>query len=112
MDPLQIAQTKQALGLVGRTRDVVPFFYCAADEDGQPLLIAQPERLDRAGVRAIVRRAREKVFIRGQVERAEDGGLQFCVPGDAHIERFVIDLGRMDPLVPGLRLAQVRVVDG
>lgn len=108
MSPLQIAQTKQALSLVGRTRDTLPFFYCAAGPDGMPVLLAEPERVNPRAVLQIVREARAKVFVRGVVERAAaDGALLFRADSDANIVRFVSDLDVLDQVIPGLKFARV-----
>ncbi|MFT4977575.1 MAG: hypothetical protein ACI8S6_003480 [Myxococcota bacterium] len=113
MSPLQIAQTKQALSLVGRTRDALPFFYCAAGEDGLPILLAQPGQVDPRAVLKIVREARRKVFVRGQVERAAgDGALLFRADGRNHIAQFVSDLDVLDGVIPGLKLARVDLLGG
>ena len=112
MSPLQIAQTKQALSLVGRTRDALAFFYCAAGEDGMPVLLAQPEEVDARAVLRVVRQARRKVFVRGIVERAvDDGALLFRTEGDTHVAQFVADLDVLDAFIPGLKLARVDLIE-
>jgi len=111
MSPLQIAQTKQSLSLVGRTRDSLPFFYCAAGEDGMPVLLAQPVEIDPRAVLRVVRQARRKVFVRGIIERAaDDGALLFRIEGDAHAAQFVADLDVLDSFIPGLKFSRVDLI--
>lgn len=105
MTPKQIAHARRKLALVGRTRASVPYLYCAAAEDGLPLLMVEEARLDARAVSQTLRRAKRKVFVRGRVERAEDGSLRFLVDTE-QIQDFMTDLrGVLNDDIPGLQHA-------
>ena len=107
MTPLQIATTKQVLSLVGRTRQSVPFFYCAGGASGLPLLLADASAVPADQVRSAILTAQRKVFLRGRVERA-DGALLFRVQQSGGAEQLVADLGgALDEMIPGLRFSRV-----
>ena len=107
MTPQQIAHTRRKLALVGRTRPSIPYLYCAAAEDGLPLLIVAESRLDAKTVSKTLRMAKRKTFVRGRVERAEDGSLRFLVDTD-QIQDFMTDLrGILNDDIPGLQHAVV-----
>lgn len=109
MTPLQISAARQAIGLLGRTRDAVPFFYCAAGPDGLPALLLDPEELDEREILALVSAAQRKRFARGELRRDEAGQLVFVAEGRG-VRQLVADLsGGLDEALPGLHSARVTV---
>lgn len=108
MSPRQIARARQVLGLVGRTRERVPFFYVAAGPDGLPTLLVAPETLEPGDVLNARQSASEAVFVSGFIERGADQALVFRLRSEVHAERFVTDLGSaLEEMIPGLNLARV-----
>ncbi len=69
MTPHQIARARRKLSLVGRTRASLPFFYCAAAEDGDPVLLLDEEQIPLREVLEVTRTARRKIFIQGMTAR-------------------------------------------
>lgn len=109
MTSIQIAAARQVLGLVGRTRASVPFFYCAAGAAGAPLLLVDAESIPAAVRRDAILSARRKVFVQGRVERAGAGGtLVFRAQDASGTDQLITDLdGILDEMIPGLRFARV-----
>ena len=111
MTSLQAAQLRQNLSLIGRTREAVPFLYCPVAADGMPALLTAPERLDPAAVAALMRGARDRGFVRGQISR--DAGALVLRVATGPVERLVADLdGVLDEIAPGLRFARVDQLAG
>jgi len=107
MNSIQAAQARQTLSLVGRTRAQVPFFYCAAAADGDPVLLVAPEELDEDTILALVSGARRKRFVRGEISRDPAGLLLFRGAGRG-LPQLTADLSaHLDEAVPGLRFARV-----
>ncbi len=108
MTPHQIARARRKLSLVGRTRASLPFFYCAAAEDGDPVLLLDEEQIPLREVLEVTRTARRKIFIQGTVSRAEDDGALLFAANTTHVADFVHDLGgRLGDELPGLKFARV-----
>jgi hypothetical protein len=108
--PAHIARARRKLALVGRTRDTIPFFYCAVAEDGDPVLLLDEKRIPPREINQIARTARRKVFVRGHISRAEDDGSLLFTVDTTDVADFVRDLeGQLGDEVPGLRLARVTI---
>ncbi|MFT5680360.1 MAG: hypothetical protein ACI8RZ_001266 [Myxococcota bacterium] len=108
MNTQQIARTRQVLGLLGRTRESVPFFYCAAGPLGVPVLLVDPEELNQRAIVELVQQATRKTFVRGRIERSgDDGLLVFRIQGTDPTS-LVADLsGSLNEMIPGLRFARI-----
>lgn len=110
MTPDQIVHARRKLALVGRTRDAIPFFYCAVAEDGDPVLLLDEKRIPPREINQIARTARRKVFVRGHISRAEDDGSLLFTVDTSDVSDFVRDLGgQLGDEVPGLKLARVTI---
>ena len=109
MTPLQAARARQTLSLLGRTRPAVPFFYCASDASGAPVLLLDAAELNEDDILSIISTARRKRFVRGEVTRDDAGLLLFRGQG-AGLAQLVTDLsGPLEDAVPGLKFAKVDV---
>lgn len=111
MTPLQIAAARQVIGLIGRTRGAVPFFYCAAGPDGLPALLLDASELDEGAVLALMASAQRKRFARGTLRRDTTGQLVFVAEGRG-VRQLVADLSEgLEAALPGLRSARVTTPD-
>lgn len=108
MKPQEVAHIKNTLSLLGRTRSTIPFLYCSAGEEGSPVLLVDPKRLDPEAIFHLAQNARNKRFVRGFISRRKAKLLFTIERGDP--ASLVADLGGiLDEQIPGLRLAQLKV---
>ena len=107
MKSIDIIKAKQALSLLGRTRQTIPFLYCEKSIDGVPVLLLRSERIPGDEVWSLSETALVKNFVRGFVTR-EKKEIVFNVER-GEITQFVIDLGGVfDEMIPGLRFSLVK----
>ena len=105
----QIARAKQVLGLLGRTRQEVPFFYSAAGPMGVPVLLIEPEVLDETEVFALIGASQRKSFARGTISRDTDGALVFYADARGARQLAASLVGSLEEMIPGMRFARVQV---
>mgnify|MGYP000478975447 CR=1 FL=1 len=107
MTPQEVVHIKNTLSLLGRTRSKIPFLYCPAGEEGLPVLLVAPKRLDPEAIFHLTQNARSKNFVRGFISRRKTKLLFTIERGDP--ASLVVDLGGiLDEQIPGLRLAQLK----
>ena len=109
MTPQEVVHIKNTLSLLGRTRSSIPFLYCSSGEEGLPVLLVAPKRLDPEAIFHLTQNARSKKFVRGFISRRKTKLLFTIEQGDP--TPLVADLGGiLDEQIPGLRLAQLKTV--
>ena len=105
----QVAALKRTLTLIGRTREVLPFLYTPAAEDGLPLLVVESPQIPPRTVLQVATTAKSQDFVRGEIGR-EEGRLVLRVSdGSAGLPQLVAHLeGLLGAQVPELRIARIR----
>lgn len=110
MNTQQIAHAKQVLGLLGRTRKQIPFFYTSAGPQGIPVLLVDAEELDDTAILNLISASLRKGFARGVIARdVEDGRLVFTTDARGGLQLSAGLVGTLDEMIPGLRFARVAV---
>lgn len=106
MTPDEIRELRRTLAAIDQTH---LFFYCPEGDDGFPLLYVDRRRLDPRRLLHIQKVARTKIFVRGHVERTEEGPLLFLPEGGEHTDMLSTDLeGFFTQQIPDLEGVRVQ----